>query len=114
MNRIALTLQVRIVTPDYFKTMGIPVVKGRGFAAGDRLGSQPVAMLNETGAARVWPDQDALGHQLEIGTRFGHGRRSRAAARWSASPAMFATTVPRRRVPPTLYLAARAVARRRA
>ena len=37
------------------------------------MGSQPVVMLNETGAARVWPDQDALGHQLEIGTRLGLG-----------------------------------------
>lgn len=69
----ALTLQVRLVTPDYFKTMGIPIVKGRGFTAGDRIGSQPVAMLNSTGAARVWPDQDALGHHLQIGTRFGMG-----------------------------------------
>ena len=49
---------MRLVTPDYFKTMGIPVVKGRGFTAGDRLGSEPVAMLNQTAAARVWPDQD--------------------------------------------------------
>ena len=69
----ALTLQIRLVTPDYFKTMGIPIVKGRGFAAGDRIGSQPVAMLNQVGAARVWPDQDALGHHLQIGTRFGMG-----------------------------------------
>ncbi len=45
-----LTLQVRLVTPDYFKTMGIPIVKGRGFTPGDRMGSQPVAMLNRTGA----------------------------------------------------------------
>ena len=37
------------------------------------MGSQPVAMLNQTGAARVWPDQDAMGHHLEIGTRFGLG-----------------------------------------
>ena len=72
-SRTRLTLQVRLVTPDYFKTMGIPVVKGRGFTAGDRMGSQLVAMLNQTGAARVWPDQDAMGHQLEIGTRFGLG-----------------------------------------
>ena len=69
----ALTLQVRLVSPDYFGTMGIPIVKGRGFTAVDRIGSQPVAMLNQTGAARVWPDQDALGHHLQIGTRFGMG-----------------------------------------
>jgi putative ABC transport system permease protein len=69
----ALTLQIRLVTPDYFKTMGIPIVKGRGFTAGDRMGAQAVAMLNETGAARVWPKQDALGRHLQIGTRFGMG-----------------------------------------
>lgn len=68
-----LTLQVRLVTPDYFKTMGIPIVRGRGFVPGDRLGRELVAMLNQTGAARVWPDQDPLGHHLEIGTRFGLG-----------------------------------------
>ena len=61
------------MTPDYFKTMGIPIVRGRGFTAGDRLGAQPVVMLNQTGAARVWPDQDAMGHQLELGTRLGLG-----------------------------------------
>lgn len=68
-----LSLQVRLVTPDYFKTMGIPVAQGRGFGAGDRMGTTPVAMLNATGAAKVWPKQDAIGHQLEIGTRFGLG-----------------------------------------
>ena len=68
-----LTLQVRLVTPDYFKTMGITVVKGRSFTAGDRMGTQPVAMLNQVAAARVWPNQDALGHHLDIGTRFGIG-----------------------------------------
>jgi putative ABC transport system permease protein len=68
-----LTLQVRLVTPDYFKTMGIPVRRGRAFTSTDRMGSQLVAMLNETAAARVWPDQDAMGHQLEIGTRMGLG-----------------------------------------
>ena len=68
-----LTLQVRLVSPDYFKTMGIPIVKGRGFSAGDRMGAQPVAMLNQAGASRVWRNQDALGHQLELGTRMGLG-----------------------------------------
>jgi predicted permease len=69
----ALTLQVRLVTPDYFKTMGIPIVKGRGFTAADRTGAPLVVLLNEVAAARVWPSTDPLGHQLELGTRLGLG-----------------------------------------
>ena len=105
MSRIALTLQVRLVTPDYFKTMGIPIVKGRGFTAGDRMGAQPVAMLNETGAARVWP---RAGCRWAISSRSARASAWAArapAARWSASSATFASTARRRRVPPTLYLA---------
>ena len=69
-----LTLQIRIVTPDYFKTLRIPVKQGRGFVSADRIGSQPVALLNETAANRIWPGGNPLGHQLEIGTGFGMGR----------------------------------------
>ena len=69
-----LTLQVRVVTPDYFKTLQIPITQGRGFTAADRLGSQPVLLLNETAVQRIWPGGSALGHQLEIGTGFGMGR----------------------------------------
>ena len=69
-----LTLQVRIVTADYFKTLSIPIKRGRGFTAADRIGSQPVLLLNETAAQRIWPGGGALGHQLEIGTGFGMGR----------------------------------------
>lgn len=69
-----LTFQIRIVTPDYFKTMQVPVTRGRGFTTADRIGSEPVVMLNATGAARMWPDADPLGRHLEIGTGFGMGR----------------------------------------
>lgn len=69
-----LTLQVRLVTPDYFDTMAIPIRQGRAFASSDRIGSEPVAVLNETAAARIWPQGGALGHHLEIGTGFGMGR----------------------------------------
>ena len=69
-----LTLQVRIITPDYFKTLSIPIKQGRGFTAADRIGSQPVLLLNETAVQRIWPGGCALGHQLEIGTGFGMGR----------------------------------------
>jgi predicted permease len=99
----ALSLQVRLVTPDYFKTMGIPVVKGRAFGAGDRMGSQLVAILNATAAAKVWPDQDAMGHQLEIGTRMGLGG-ARAGGTVVGIIADVHEHGPAARVAPTLYL----------
>ena len=99
-----LTLQIRIVSPDYFKTMGIPIAKGRGFSSGDRMGSQPVAMLNETGAARVWPNQDALGHHLQIGTRFGMGGE-RAGGTVIGVVRDVREHGPAAPVPPMLYLA---------
>ena len=68
-----LTLQIRLITPDYLKTMGIALKRGHGFISSDRLGTQPVAMVNEAAARLVWPNQDAIGHQIEIGTRFGLG-----------------------------------------
>jgi putative ABC transport system permease protein len=68
-----LTMEIRIVTPDYFKAMGIPVTRGRAFTAGDRRSTTPVAMVSASAAALVWPEVDPLGHQLEIGTRFGMG-----------------------------------------
>ncbi len=98
-----MTLQVRLVTPDYFRTMGIPVVRGRGFTPADRMGSQPVAMLNETAAARVWPDQDAIGHHLEIGTRFGMGG-NRAGGTVIGIAGDVRDSGPASPVAPTLYL----------
>ncbi|MGE3489543.1 MAG: ABC transporter permease [Vicinamibacterales bacterium] len=99
-----LILQVRVVTPNYFATMGIPVVRGRAFTAADRTGGQLVAVLNQVAAARLWPDTDALGHQLEIGTRLGQG-----GARAGGTVVGIAGDVhdhgPAARVAPTLYLA---------
>ena len=68
-----LTLQIRAVTPDYFKVMGMRVTKGRPFSASDRRGSQTVAIVNELAAERLWPGQDPLGHQLGVGSRMGQG-----------------------------------------
>jgi predicted permease len=52
------------VSPDYFSTMRIPLLRGRAFSALDRDGAEPVVIVNETLARRLWPDQDAVGQQV--------------------------------------------------
>jgi len=53
-----------IVGARYFETMGIPLVRGRGFTAEDRAGSPPVVVVNEAFARRFWPGEDALGKRI--------------------------------------------------
>jgi putative ABC transport system permease protein len=98
-----LTLQVRLVTPDYFKTMAIPIVRGRGFSSADQMGTPLVAVLNETGAAMVWREQDAMGHQLELGTRMGLGG-PRAGGTIVGIVKDVRDFGPNSRVAPTIYL----------
>ena len=53
-----------IVSEDYFKTLDIRIVAGRGFTARDRDGAPPVCIVNETLAKRLFPGESALGHVL--------------------------------------------------
>lgn len=59
-----------MVSPDYFSTMGIPVVRGRAIDERDTEESLPVAMVNETMAERYWPGRDPIGGrvQADLGT----------------------------------------------
>jgi putative ABC transport system permease protein len=56
--------QLRIVTPDFFATMRIPIVKGRGFDAGDRRGGQKVMIVSEALAARAFGGQNPIGKRI--------------------------------------------------
>jgi predicted permease len=56
--------QAAVITPNYFNTMQIPIVKGRDFSAQDIKSSQRVAIVSEGFAERYWPHQEALGKQL--------------------------------------------------
>jgi putative ABC transport system permease protein len=67
------SVEVRVVTPEYFQTLGLRLVGGRGFAASDRAGSAPVVIVDQSAARLLWPGQDAVTHTLEIGTRLGLG-----------------------------------------
>jgi predicted permease len=53
-----------IVTPKYFHTMQIPLVKGRDFTPQDNKNSQRAAIVSEAFANRYWPGQEALGKRL--------------------------------------------------
>lgn len=68
-----LIMQVRVVTPGYFKALGIAVQRGRGFQEADRMGSEPVAVLNQTAANRLFPGTEAIGREVILGTRLGQG-----------------------------------------
>ncbi len=56
------------VTPGYFEAMGVKLVRGRFLTAADREDSMPVAVINDTMAARYWPGEDAIGRQFMMGT----------------------------------------------
>jgi putative ABC transport system permease protein len=55
--------------PGYFETMEIPLLRGRTFSAEDRADSLPVAVINESMAARHWRNQDPVGRHLRGGAQ---------------------------------------------
>lgn len=58
--------QVGAVSWDYLQTMGIPLLHGRGFDSSVREDSPRVAIVNETAAKRIWPNQDAIGERFKF------------------------------------------------
>ncbi|HYU15063.1 MAG TPA: FtsX-like permease family protein, partial [Candidatus Acidoferrum sp.] len=56
----------QIVGDDYFATMGIPIMEGRGFDEGDRVGAQPVVLVNQTMARKFWPGLDPIGRRVTL------------------------------------------------
>jgi hypothetical protein len=57
-------VNVANVSPDYFRTMKIPLKQGRYFGVGDRDGSLSVAIVNESFTRRYFPDEICLGRKL--------------------------------------------------
>jgi predicted permease len=55
------------VSPAFFATLGIPIVRGRTFAATDIRGAPEVAVISEAMARRYWPGEDPVGQHFRIG-----------------------------------------------
>ena len=58
------TAEFNIVTPEYFRTLGVPVLNGRTFDGHDRLEKPLVAIVNQTLARHRWPDEDPVGRRV--------------------------------------------------
>lgn len=58
-------------TPEYFKTMKVPLVAGRFFTTQDRAGAANVRIINKSLAAKLWPGATALGRMLKLPNSFG-------------------------------------------
>ena len=65
-TRDRILVQVNSVSVGYFETIGIPVIRGRGFARTDSDGAPLVVVINETMAERFWPGQEAIGRRFKF------------------------------------------------
>ena len=63
---LGLRANIDVIAPDYFRTLGIPLLAGRDFSAQDRADSARVAIISEALAHRLWPEENAIGKRLEV------------------------------------------------
>ncbi len=117
-------LNMEVIAPNYFTTLGIPVLRGRPFSAADLTGSAPVVIISESTARHYWPGADPLGQTLLFGptdppltvvgvvpnTRYRELRTARASVyfplRQSAFPVIPLTLVIRTAGPPASIVGA--------
>lgn len=60
------------VTPEYFSTLGIPILEGRDFTLQDTEQTDRVVIVDEKMAARIWPGSSPLGKRLKVGVSVEH------------------------------------------
>ncbi|MHB8412409.1 MAG: ABC transporter permease [Candidatus Acidiferrales bacterium] len=63
----AISSDFRSITPDYFRTMGIPLLQGRLFSQADSPGAAKVAVINEAFVREKFPKRNPIGRQLNVG-----------------------------------------------
>lgn len=65
-SEAGITIQTERISPGYFKTLGIPLLRGRDFTPQDNAQSPQVAIINKTMAASLWPHQNPIGKQFKL------------------------------------------------
>ena len=64
-----VVLNMEVVGADYFKTFGIPLIRGRAFTATDREDAPRVVIVSQSAARHYWPNGEAIGKRLGLGTK---------------------------------------------
>ena len=67
-------IEVRVATPGYFSTIGIPLKRGRLFTGEDKAGTPPVVLLTESAARQYFPNEDPIGKTIKLGWGRGQGK----------------------------------------
>jgi putative ABC transport system permease protein len=68
-------MEVRVATTDYFRTIGIPLRRGRAFTDADTIATPWVVVLSESAVQRYFPNEDPIGKRIEMGWGKGAGTR---------------------------------------
>lgn len=68
------SMQVRVATPDYFDTIGIPLKRGRVFTDDDKIGAPRVVLITESAARQFFPNEDPIGKTITLGWGRGPGK----------------------------------------
>jgi putative ABC transport system permease protein len=61
-----IAVSIRFITPDYFATLGIPLLDGRDVTDRDDSSAPLVAVISQSLASRLWPGQSAIGRQVDV------------------------------------------------
>src|SRR5438445_11876795 len=62
-------VNMEVATPDYFRTLGVPIIRGRGFTDADREGVPGAVILSQSTARFYWPGADPIGKRLRMGEK---------------------------------------------
>src|SRR5260370_32389539 len=54
------------VSPDYLRTLGMPLIRGRNFLSSDSAQEQPVALVNQAFVRRYFPNEDSIGKRIRL------------------------------------------------
>ncbi|GAA0719659.1 ADOP family duplicated permease [Dokdonella soli] len=66
--------QFRVASADYFRAVGIPLLRGRSFDSSDRADGAPVAVISADAARAAWGERDPIGQRIQVGNMDGDMR----------------------------------------